>query len=109
MAIDFKPTELIAPQTAAVTVAVPFAVQQRFLKATLMATGLAGAEAIPVLFSVDDGVTFEAASELGTAVELTATNNTTAINSPILLGVTKPATAGAVGVYIMSNKQAGQK
>lgn len=104
-----QPNELIAPTTTAVTTEVPFPIGMSSLKATLMATGLEGAEAIPVSFSVDNGVSFFPASEFGTAIELTATTNTVAINSPIFIGVTKPATSGAVGVYIMTNQQAAQK
>jgi len=91
---------LIPSQTAAVTVVVFHSLTEQDVPATVLAIGLAGAESVPVRVSVDDGGTSEAASQGGTAVTLTATDNILAVNTPMTIGVTKPTTAGAAGVFI---------
>jgi len=92
---------LISEQTAAVTVAVGFSITIDDVPATIIATNLAGTETVPILFKVagDIGST-EAASQEGTAVTLTATDNIKTINSPMRLAVTKPTTASAAGVFL---------
>ena len=101
-----KPTEIIKEQTGAVTAVAEFAVMQRMLPATLFATGLAGAETVEVLFSVDGGATFEELSQDGADLTLTATANVFNIQSPLLLGVKKDATIAAGGVFIMTSNPA---
>jgi len=100
------PTTIISAQTDAVTSAEKFEAQQRFVPSTVMATNLAGAESVAVLFSVDDGVTFEPLSQDGSDLTLTATANTFAITAPGLFGFTKSATVAASGVFVMQNQQA---
>lgn len=92
---------LIPEQTGAVTVAVVFAITESDVPATLIATNLAGVEAIPVLFTVDgpNGAT-QAAAQDGTAVTLSILDNVKSINSPGRYAVTKPATVGTTGVFI---------
>ena len=99
--MSLKPTVLIEPQTGAVTVEASFQVAQKYLPATLMATGLAGAETVAVLFSVNGGSTWEPVAQDGSDLELTATANMYAVESPLMLAVTKTATAAASGVYLM--------
>jgi len=107
--VDFKPVTLIEPTTSAVTTVVPYAVDQRFLPGSIFAPDLAGSEAVQVLYSIDNGENFVAAQEGGSAVTLTETNNEQIILGPVLLGVTKDATVSAVGVFVMTNKQAKQQ
>jgi len=97
---------LIAPVTAAVTVAKVVKIRQEALPATLFATGLAGIEKAVVNISQDAGATLTPAFQDGTAVELTATNNTIAINSPMTIGVTKGGTAVAAGVFLNTGPRA---
>ena len=96
-------TQIMSEQTGAVTTEVPFNVDGTSLPATLMATNLAGSESVAVLFSVDGGTTFEPLSQDGADLTLTATANTFSVVSPLLLGVTKTATAAAGGVFIMTD------
>ena len=98
------PITLIPEQTGVVTAVAKFEVQQRFLPATLMATNLAGAESVAILFSIDGGLTFEPLSQDGADLTLIALANSLAITSPIFIGVTKTATVGTSGVFIMSNE-----
>lgn len=104
--MPLTPTTLILAQTAAVTTTAEFPVVQKNLPATLSATNLAGSESVAVLFSVDGGTTFEPLSQDGSDLTLTATKNSLAITSPLLLGVTKSATAAASGVFIMTTNPA---
>lgn len=105
MSHEFTPITLISEQTGAVTTVVAFRVQQRFVPATIFATNLAGAESVAILFSVDDGLTFEPLSQDGADLTLVPTANTLTIRSPMLLGVTKTATVAAGGVFVMANQQ----
>lgn len=104
--MSLKPTTLILPQTTAVSVIEQFPIMQRDVPATLMATNLAGAESVAILFSVDGGENFEPMAQDGADLTLVATANTLAITSPMLLGVTKAATIGSSGVFIMTNQPA---
>ncbi|MEE8233706.1 MAG: hypothetical protein V3R41_03405 [Gammaproteobacteria bacterium] len=97
---------IIAPVTAVVTVAKIVKIRQEALPATLFATGLAGVEKAVVNISPDGGDSLTPAAQSGTAVELTATNNTIAINSPMTIGITKTATAGAAGVFLNTGPRA---
>lgn len=101
--MPLKPTEVIKAQAAAVTAVASFAVVQKMLPATIFASTLAGSEAVPILFSVDGGVNFEPLAQDGADLTLTATDNAFNIQSPLLLGVTKPTTVGAAGVFIMTS------
>lgn len=98
------PIELIADTTDAVDTPVPFFVQQRFTEATLVATGLDAAETVAIEVSVDGGESFKPLAQDGADLTLTATQSTYTIRSPLLIGVTKSATAGAAGVYIWVNQ-----
>lgn len=91
---------LIKPQTAAVTTERQFKVHATHLPATLEVVGLSGTEQIPILFSPDNGTTWQELFIKGSQVVLDATSNAWAVDSCMLLGVTKPATANPVGVYI---------
>lgn len=94
------PQALIEPTTAAVTEQKKADVKQQQLPATLIATGLAGAETVTVYFTGDDGVTWSPAYQKTEQVILTATNNTVSVNSPITIGVLKAASVSAVGVFL---------
>ena len=100
--MTLKPTTIITETTDAVSTAVEFPVVQKMLPATISATNLAGAETVAILFSVDGGSTFEPLAQDGADLELTATSNVFTIQSPMMLGVTKSATVGACGVFIMT-------
>lgn len=106
--MSFRPTELIKAQTGAVTTPAVFPVVQKALPATVSASNLAGSESVAILFSVDGGSTFEPMSQGGAALELTATDNQLTIESPLMLGVTKSATAGLSGVFIMTTNPLGR-
>ncbi len=101
--MPLKPTEIIKQQTGAVTTPARFAVVQNVLPGTLFATNLAGGESVAILFSADGGATFEPMAQDGADLTLTATSNVLFIDAPLLLGVTKTATAGLSGVFIMTN------
>jgi len=92
--------EIIAKQTGAVTVPKIVKITEGMLPATLIGSGLTGADSIPVSITVDDGVTSDVVSQEGVAVVLSVANNAIAINSPLTLSVTKPVTTGAAGVFI---------
>ena len=109
MSLKFPPITIIPATTDAVTTHAVVAIQQRFYPATVVAEGLDGVEEVPLFFSTDDGENFEAFQDGGSPVVLTATNNQQGIFGPTFLGITKPATANAVGVFIWTNQQAGQK
>lgn len=94
------PLTLIPEQTDAVTTPAAQQVQPIDLPSTIFATNLAGSEEVDILFSVDGGDSFEPLSQDGSALKLTSTSNTFAIVSPMLLGVTKDATASASGVFV---------
>ena len=100
--MSLKPTTIIGETTDAVSTTAEFPVVQKMLPATISATNLAGAETVAILFSVDGGATFEPLAQDGTDLELTATSNVFTIQSPMMLGVTKSATVGASGVFIMT-------
>ncbi len=104
--MPLKPTEIIKEQTGAVATVVSFPVVQKMLPATLTATNLAGAETVAILFSVDGGANFEPLAQDGADLTLTATSNVLTMNSPMLLGVTKSATVGTGGVFIMTSNPA---
>ena len=104
--MPLKPTEMIKPQTGAVSVVAQFAVVQKTLPATISATNLTAAETVAIMFSVDGGENFEPLAQDGADLELTATSNVFNIQSPMLLGVTKSATVSASGVFIMTSNPA---
>lgn len=91
---------LIEPTTAAVTTTVFHAIQGEDVPATLIVQGLAGAEEVDIVISVDNGATSATAFQDGAAIVLTATDNTLAINSAMRIGVLKDATLAATGVFI---------
>lgn len=97
---------IIEPQTAAVTAKTEIRVTD--VPATISATNLAGAEAIPFFFSVDNGRNWESWSLDGSAVELTVTNKSIGLYSPVLIAVTKPVTAGTTGVYLTTPNGEGK-
>ena len=90
------PTKILIP--AATTVeAVSYTVGRGSVPLTAIATGL-GAEVITVLVSADEGLTFEAVSQDGTALEITATNNVVMIRSPGLYRFSKPSGSSIVAI-----------
>ncbi len=91
--------ELIAPQTGAVSTQVPFDITLNRCPCTLHAPALTLAETVDVYISFDNGTTWDVLYVEGTAVQLTATDNAKTFYGPCHIGVTKSATAAAVGVY----------
>lgn len=100
------PQTIIPLQTAEETDVKRVQITGKMWPVTLIARGLAGAEVVPVFFSVDDGITFETVFQEGSVVELTATNKVVTVNSPITIGVTKPTTAGEAGVFLAFENKA---
>jgi hypothetical protein len=67
-----------------------------------MADNLDGSETIEI-FRVTDGDPQGGGDNVfqdGTQVELSVTNNTITVNSPMTIGVTKGVTVNAVGIFI---------
>src|SRR5690554_4101842 len=91
---------VIEKTTEAVVDPRAFAVQVARLPCTILATGLGEGEEVSVHFSPDGGNTWEPLKRNGQAVTLTEDNNISKIDSPILLGVTKSATALPAGVFV---------
>lgn len=94
---------LISAQTGAVSTKAEFAVVD--VPATLLATGLAGAEEADIFISPDQGTTWATLGmEEGTGtpavVTLTATRTAFVIEAPMYIGVTKDASTGAAGVFL---------
>ena len=94
---------LIPAQTGAFE-SVFFPINQDNLPATIEADGLQGSETIPIMRSLDDGITSTTISHDGTNIELSALNNTVTINSPMLIRVDKGVTANPVTVGISSGR-----
>ncbi len=94
--------KLIDPTTSAITDPVIVKIDDNVAPATLIAEGLTGVEVISVLVSNDGGATTQQAFQNGTAVELTATNNTLSVNTPVTVGLIKPVTGSAAGVFLSS-------
>lgn len=93
------PVQLIPQQTAAETTQQKYKITADRCPTTIMADNLAGAEEVDIYFSVDGGTTWETLFVDGLAVKLTATDNAKTFFGPMLIGVTKDATAGACGVF----------
>lgn len=96
--------EIVTPTTSAITSGNEVEVEITDLPATIIATGLAGAETVTLKYSVDNGKTWEDSYSDGSQDQLTATNKSYGVYSPIKLGVIKSASAGAVGVYLSNSK-----
>lgn len=94
------PQTLIEPTVSATTIVKFVDVTQSMVPATLIASGLATTEEVQILVSIDNGATSFAAQVEGTTEILTATDFITTINSPMMVGVTKDATAGLSGVFL---------
>jgi len=92
--------QIFPKQMAAITIPAIVTITQEQLPVTILGDGLISGDVIPISITVDDGATSFAASEDGTAVALTFTNNAIAINSPMTLKLTKPMTSGSAGVFI---------
>ena len=90
------PTKILIPSATTVS-AVSYNVGRAELPLTAIATGL-GAEVITILVSLDEGATFEAVSQAGTAVTLTATNNVLKISAAGLYRFSKPSGASIVSI-----------
>ena len=95
-------TPIIPPQTGEVTDVASFPVVQKMLPATLMVSNIGAGESVAILVSLDGGDTFEPVFQDGVALVMDNTSNSISIQAPVLLGVTKTATALAVGVSILT-------
>jgi len=93
------PVELIPQQTAAEATQKPYKITADRVPTTILADNLAGAEEVDFYFSIDGGTTWKVLQVDGSPVVLTATDNAKTFFGPMLIGVTKDATAGACGVY----------
>lgn len=90
---------LISPTTAVATNDFEKVIGNQ-IPATLFATNLATTEEVDISISPDAGATFETIFQEGSAVVLSATNNTMTINSPVRIRVAKDATAALSGVFL---------
>jgi len=99
-------TTIISPQTGAVTTEAEIRITD--LPATIGASNLATTETVTILFSVDNGATWEESAIDGITTQLTATNKIIGVYSPVLLAVTKSATAAASGVYLTTSQGEGK-
>ena len=94
--------EIIAPTTSAVSAETEIRITD--LPATIIATGLATTETVSIAYSVDNGKNWEDLYLEGLQTQLTATNKAVGLYSPMLIAVTKSATAAASGVYLSNSK-----
>lgn len=98
MRIDYQSNPLLSPITAADSGI--FTLGKNDLPARLVATGLAGAEAV-TLVTVDGPANIETAVfKDGMQVKLTATNPGFGINTPGPYKWSKGVTAGASGIFL---------
>lgn len=100
MPIIYHSDELISPKTAAETVI--FTLGRSDVPARLTASGLAGAEVIPVktLEGPNGSVEVTPTDDAGDAITLVVAHPVIPIYAPGPYKVTKPVTAGAVGIYL---------
>lgn len=99
MALLNHSIELIAPKTATETVT--FSLRDSDLPARLSATGLAGAEVIPVKTLEGPNGTVEGTPyKDGAAISLKATDPVISLLAPGPYRMVKPVTAGACGLYL---------
>lgn len=89
---------LVSPTTSADTSA-KVALDPTQVPMMVFATGLAGAEAVTVKISPDDGTTPATLYQNGSAVTLTATNTAIVLDAPGTYSFAKSSTAGASGLY----------
>lgn len=94
--------KLIDLTTLAITDPVIVRIDASVIPATLVAEGLTGFEFISVLVSIDGGTTTQQSYQDDSEVKLTATNNTLSVNTPITIGLVKPVTISAAGVFLSS-------
>lgn len=104
--MSLKPIRVVEEQTGAITVPIQFPVEHKKIPATIFATNLGVDESVAILFSTDGGKTFEPHAQDGVDLVMTETANAFSINAPILIGITKTATAAPVGVFIMTTNVA---
>lgn len=97
------PYTLIAPTEAAVEDPASIVIQQPMLPATIYATGLDSAEDVTLWIS--NGDDFVELFQDGTEVKLTEIANALTVNSPMVLGATKTASADEVGVFVSHSKE----
>ena len=95
-----EPQHIVFPALTGVSNDHVITITQEMLPALIWATGLSGADSIPIKLTPDNGVTREAWFQTGAAVTLNATNKGEAINTPMTIVIDKPATAMAVAVYL---------
>ena len=99
MALISASYELISPKTATETVT--FSLRASDVPARLTATGLAGAEVIPVKTLEGPNGTVEGTPyKDGAAISLKATDPVISLWAPGPYKIVKPVTAGASGLYL---------
>ena len=99
MRLNNSSDELIRPKTAAETVT--FTLGNSEVPARLTATGLAGAEVIPVkTLEGTTGATEGTPYKDGAAISLKATDPVISLWAPGPYKMVKPVTAGACGLYL---------
>lgn len=99
MSIIYHSDELISPKTATETIT--FTLGRSDVPARLTATGLAGAEVIPVkTLEGPTGATEGTPYKDGAAISLKATDPVISLWAPGPYKMVKPVTAGACGLYL---------
>ena len=100
MSILFNSDELVSPKTAAETVT--FTLGKSDVPARLTASGLAGAETVTLktMEGPNGSVEVTPTDDAGDAITLVVAHPVIPIYAPGPYKVTKPVTAGAVGIYL---------
>ncbi len=102
-------SQVVVAPTTAVSNDHVVAIRREQLPALIWATGLTGADSVPIKITPDNGVTQESFFQDGSAVALTATNKGEAINAPMTIIIDKGVTSGTVGVFLNTGNHIGNK
>jgi len=97
---------IIAPQTGAVAAKTPYRIpageaQVFMVGGAIDSAVLAGAEEVDFYYSINDRTSWHVLNDRdGNPVKFTSTVGLALIEGPLLIAVTKDATAAAVGVFV---------
>jgi len=94
------PQPIVSPGQTALSNDHVIQITQELLPALIWATGLSGADSIPIKLTPDKGATKETWFQDGSPVVLTATNKGEAIKTPMTIVIDKPVTSGTVAIFL---------